>query len=67
MPQFSPRLVWMPEVWRSLKPSNRCGCEHLLLSLETEILRESGRKGQNGPGPTVFDWMEAVEGERRGT
>lgn len=57
----------MPEVWRSLKPSNRCGCEHLLLSLETEILRESGRKGQNGPGPTVFDWMEAVEGERRGT
>lgn len=55
----------MTEVWKSLKPSNSCGCEHFPLSLETEVLRESGRKGQNGPGLTVFDWREAMEGEGR--
>lgn len=53
----------MSEVWRSLKLPNSCGCEHLPLSLETEILRESGRKGQIGPALPVFGWREATEGE----
>lgn len=51
----------MTEVWKSLKPSN--SCVHFPLSLETEVLRESGRKGQNGPGLTVFDWREAEGGK----